>query len=197
MGEEPSPPTPHVLVVANSATTLTALAEHLTALGQTVAVAHHTAEVLAPGANSQWDAVVIDLTPTEQALDLVRRLTEQQPELATIVLSSDRRPSSIRAVFQAGAYLWLPTPCPDELVAATVLRANERRLLRRASAGLYRDGVSSAVAHAINNQLAGIMGLTQLHIADETLSPDMREDLEIVLQSARAIGDHLKPLRND
>ncbi len=115
-----------------------------------------------------------------------------------IVLSSDLRPASIRAGLHAGAYLWLPAPCPLELVTAAVLRAHERQLLQRdAQRASQHEGVSSSVAHTINNQLTGIMGLTQLHLADETLSHELRTDLEVILQCARAIGDLLKPLRKD
>jgi hypothetical protein len=51
--------------------------------------------------------------------------------------------------------------------------------------------------HTVNNQLAGIIGLVQLHMTDASLHPEMRADLEMVLSSARTIGDLLKPLRND
>ncbi len=198
MSDQAGPPAPHVLVVANSETTLTVLSEHLTQLGHIVAVAHYTVEVLAHSADRQWDAVVIDLTPETLALELVRELKVRQTELATIVLSSARGTGSIRAGLEAGAYLWLPAPCPIEVITIAVLRAYERRLLQRHGNGdPRREGISSAVAHTINNQLAGIIGLTQLHITDETLSPDLRADLEVILQSARALGDLLKPLRRD
>lgn len=78
-------------------------------------------------------------------------------------------------------------------------RAYERQRLQRQhnNAMTTQRGLSSNVMHTVNNQLAGIIGLVQLHISDETLDSEMRADLEMVLSSARTVGDLLKPLRND
>lgn len=188
-----------VLVVANSQITLTLLPEHLTAKGQTVAVSQQPAEVLTQVGEWVWDAVVIDLTPITLSIELVRQIAERQPSLATIVLSSDQRPDIIRAGQDAGVYSWLVAPCPVELVLAAVDRAYERQRLQRQhnNAMTTQRGLSSNVMHTVNNQLAGIIGLVQLHISDETLDSEMRADLEMVLSSARTVGDLLKPLRND
>lgn len=188
-----------VLVVANSQITLTLLPEHLTAKGQTVAVSQQPAEVLTQVGEWVWDAVVIDLTPITLSIELVRQIAERQPSLATIVLSSDQRPDIIRAGQDAGVYSWLVAPCPVELVLAAVERAYERQRLQRQhnNAMTTQRGLSSNVMHTVNNQLAGIIGLVQLHISDETLDSEMRADLEMVLSSARTVGDLLKPLRND
>jgi DNA-binding NtrC family response regulator len=188
-----------VLVVANSHITLTLLPEHLTAKGQTVAVSQQPAEVLTQVGEWLWDAVVIDLTPITLSIELVRQIAERQPSLATIVLSSDQRPDIIKAGQDAGVYSWLVAPCPVELVLAAIDRAYERQLLQRQqnTATTAQRGLSSNMLHTVNNQLAGIIGLVQLHISDETLDPEMRADLEMVLSSARTVGDLLKSLRND
>ncbi len=188
-----------VLVVANSQNTLTILPEYLAAKGQTVAVSQQPAEVLAQIGEWLWDAVVIDLTPVSLSIQLVQQLKERQPRLATIVLSSDQRPAIIKAGQEAGVYSWLVAPCPVELVLAAVDQAYERRLLLRqqTSKAATTGGLSSELMHTVNNQLAGIIGLVQLHMSDASLHPEMRADLEMVLNSARTIGDLLKPLRND
>ena len=188
----------HVLIVANSEPTLTVVPENLRQNGQLVAIAHDATQVLASSAERLWDAVIIDLTPISASIELVRQLYEQQPTLATIVLSTDHRSTSIRAAITAGAFSWLPTPCPIELIQIAVTRARERRLLQRqATLAQSTPGISWQVVHAINNQLAGIMGLAQLQMIDETVTPDRRSDLEMILNSARIISDLLKPLRQE
>jgi DNA-binding NtrC family response regulator len=199
MNRRELPAPARVLVVANSQTTLTLLAEYLAAKGHTVAISQEPAEVLTQVGEWLWDAVVIDLTPVTLSIELVRQLAERQPGLATIVLSSDQRPNVIRAGHEAGVYSWLVAPCLVELVLAAVNRAYERQRLQRQqiSATAASQGLSSSVMHTVNNQLAGIIGLVQLHMTDASLHPEMRADLEMVLSSARTIGDLLKPLRND
>lgn len=198
MNESQSTTFAHVLVVANSEPTLTVLPETLRQSGQFVAIAHDAAEVLASSAERLWDAVIIDLLPMTASIELVRQLSEQQPMLATIVLSPNHSSSSMRAAITAGAFGWLPAPCPIELLELAVTRARERRLLQRqATLAQSIPGVSWQVVHTINNQLAGIMGLAQLQMTDETIPPDRRSDLEMILNSARIISDLLKPLRQE
>ena len=197
MNEQESSSFAHVLVVANSEATLTVLPEYLRQHGQFVAIAHEPAQVLAHSAERLWDAVIIDLAPVAASIDLVRQLYAQQPLLATIVLSSDRHAATIPAAVAAGVFSWLPAPCPLELVELAVVRARERRQLQRqAAAQPASTGVSWQIIHTVNNQLAGIIGLAQLHMADDLLSADLRSDLEMILNSARTISDLLKPLRS-
>ncbi len=197
MHEQESSSFARVLVVANSEATLTVLPEYLRQHGQFVAIAHEPAQVLAHSAERLWDAVIIDLTPVAAGIDLVRQLYEQQPLLATIVLSADRQATSIPAAVAAGVFSWLPAPCPLELVELAVLRARERKQLQRqATSAQASSGISWQVVHTVNNQLAGITGLAQLHMTDDLLSADLRSDLEMMLNSARRISDLLKPLTN-
>ncbi|MDP9311801.1 MAG: hypothetical protein M3R24_13125 [Chloroflexota bacterium] len=195
MNEQESSSFARVLVVANSEATLTVLPEYLRQHGQFVAVTHESAQVLAHSAERLWDAVIIDLTPVAAGIDLVRQLYAQQPLLATIVLSSDCHATSIPTAIAAGVFSWLPAPCPLELVELAVVRARERRQLQRqATAAQASPGIAWQVVHTVNNQLAGITGLAQLHMADDLLNVDLRSDLEMILNSARRISDLLKPL---
>lgn len=164
--------------------------------GAAAIVAVDVAAALAESEARAWDVVLIDLAAAEAAVDLVRQLRATQPDLPTIVLSPDQSAATIQAGLDEGAFLWLVSPVPVEVVHAALLRARERRSVSVPSmpSGPVA-GLTSPMAHTINNQLGGIIGLAQLHLADEALSDDLRDDLEMILQGARTIADLLKQVR--
>ena len=186
---------PQVLLIADAATDYP-LAAALAGAGATVVVAGSVAAALADREARAWDAAIVDLAAADQAVDLVRQLRANRPDLPAIVLSPDRSAATIRAGLDEGAFLWLVTPIPVEVVHAAILRARERRSGSSVPmpAGPVA-GLTSPMTHTINNQLGGIIGLAQLHLADEALPQDLRDDLEMILQGARTIADLLKQVR--
>lgn len=188
---------PRVLLIGTDGRSTAQLAASLADAGHSVTSTTDPAEALRSTHAADWDAVLIEIEPIEAALNLVRQMHSASAELATIVLSADTSAATIRAGFDEGAYSWLVAPAPLELVAAAIRQARERRLLRGpATAALRPLGLSSADAHMMNNQLAGIMGLTQLHLIDEALPEDLRADFTMIMDGARAIADVLKQVRS-
>lgn len=54
--------------------------------------------------------------------------------------------------------------------------------------------LAAAVAHEVNNPLTGVLGYSDLLLADPDLRPDVREDLEIVRAEAMRVRDRVRML---
>ncbi|MGK2851277.1 MAG: histidine kinase dimerization/phospho-acceptor domain-containing protein [Candidatus Limnocylindrales bacterium] len=54
--------------------------------------------------------------------------------------------------------------------------------------------LAAAVAHEINNPLTGVLGYSDLLLADPDLKPDVRQDLEIVRTEAMRVRDRVRVL---
>jgi DNA-binding NtrC family response regulator len=183
----------HVLLVSDDDNTAS-LAVDLIAAGHTVTLAQQHADALPLATQQPWDAVVIDVQTLQPALKLLHELQGRGLRLAAIMLADTHDTTAIEAALLAGAYDWLPRPCPLPLLLAAVARAAERRDLGRAAAA-PDDARTRALVHDINNQLGGIIGLIQLYSDDDRVPADLRADLDMMLQSARAIRDLLRSIK--
>lgn len=54
--------------------------------------------------------------------------------------------------------------------------------------------LAAAVAHEVNNPLTGVLGYSDLLLADPSLRPDMRQDLQIVREEALRVRDRVRML---
>lgn len=188
---------PRVLLLADTEAALATLAIDLADGGYAVAITQEPAATIRQLAAQPWAAVVVHLSDTAQALDVARTIQAQQPQLATIVIADAQPPVVIETGLRDGVYDWLPRPYARPLLFAAINRAQERQALQAQIVTEQTPApISRALAHDINNQLSGIIGLTQLHMSDEALPADVREDLSLVLESARTIRDLLRQHRS-
>lgn len=184
----------HVLLVSDADDTAS-LAVDLIAAGHAVTLAQQHDDALRLAVQQPWDAVVIDVQTLPPVLALLHSLRGQTARLAAILLADTGDTTAIEAALLAGAYDWLPKPCILPLLLAAISRAAERRDLAAAAAA-PDDDRTRALVHDINNHLGGITGLIQLYTDDDRLPADLRNDLDLMLQSARTIRDLLRSIRS-
>ena len=177
-----------IVLVTDNEVTLTTIAIPLMQAGITVCMAQEIQDVLDQVDTQPWDAILIDLTPVERSIALVAQL-KPQSQLSTILLTAPLSSAMISAGIAAGAYDWLFKPLDMPLLQAAIQRAHERRILHKHGADHATPNASTMLAHDINNHLAGIIGLVQLHLNDPTLPAELRDDLVAVLTGARHIHE--------
>lgn len=186
---DPSAPPLRILLVVDSEPTIATVAIPLTQAGHALAMVQTAREVFKQIEAQPWDAVIIDLTRVETGLELAQQIQERQAELTIILLTDPPCDELLETGFNLGIYDWLFKPPSLRLVLAALERASERRrLLKQAQANAAESNERSDVRHEINNQLAGIIGLVQLHLTGPNLDNEIEQDLRLVL-------DHAKRLR--
>ena len=189
---DPSAPPLRILLVVDNEPTVGTVAIPLTEVGHALAIVQTAREVFAQIEKQPWDAVIIDLSPVETALDLMRQVYQRRPDLSIILLTDQPSTTVMEDGFISGAYDWLFKPATFLLVLAALHRARERRMLRQE---VHKEdtGVDDLLKnrHEINNQLAGVIGLVQLHLTDQGLPPELRQDLTLVLNHAKRLRELL------
>jgi DNA-binding response OmpR family regulator len=189
---DPSAPPLRILLVVDNEPTVGTVAIPLTEVGHALAIVQTAREVFGQIEKQPWDAVIIDLSPIEAALDLVRQVYQRKPELSIILLTDQPSTLVMEDGFTSGAYDWLFKPTMFTLVLAALHRARERRALRQ-EVHKEHTGTDDLLKnrHEINNQLAGVIGLVQLHLTDQELAPELRQDLMLVLSHAKRLRELL------
>ncbi|HEY0735412.1 MAG TPA: response regulator [Herpetosiphonaceae bacterium] len=193
---DPGAPPLRILLVVDSEPTIASIAIPLTQAGHALAMVQTAREVFKQIEAQPWDAVIIDLTTIEAGLDLARQIRERQVDLSLILLTDQPADELLETGFKLGVYDWLFKPPLLTLVLAALDRASERRSLRKqaqenAAAATERNDTR----HEINNQLAGIIGLVQLHLTGPGLDGEVEQDLRLVLDHAKRLRDLLRAKR--
>lgn len=187
-----------VLIVDDEVTICEMIQAVLELEGYTVAIAHNGGEALAYLAGEGSDMLITDLAmPDIDGLALITACRERGLDLTAIVMTGYGSLNSAVRALQLGAYDYVLKPFDPPILLAAVARAAERQQLRyeleRRKQLEMASQLAFAVRHEINNPLATIIGLAQLHL-DEVLSDDMRNDLETINHSARRISEALQRL---
>lgn len=193
---DPNAPPLRILLVVDSEPTIASIAIPLTQAGHALAVVQTAREVFKQIEAQPWDAIVIDLTPMASALDLVEQIQQRQTNLSIILLTDHLSEALLETGFNLGVYDWLFKPPTLTLVLAALRRASERRTLRKqaqdnAAVSIYHH----EIRHEINNQLAGIIGLVQLHLTGPRLNDEVEQDLRLVLDHAKRVRELLRSRR--
>lgn len=193
---DPSAPPLRILLVVDSEPTIATVAIPLTQAGHALAMVQTAREVFKQIEAQPWDAVIIDLTRVETGLELAQQIQARQAELAIILLTDPPCDKLLETGFNLGVYDWLFKPPSLTLVLAALERASERRrLLKQAQASAAESNERSDVRHEINNQLAGIIGLVQLHLTGPSLDNEIEQDLRLVLDHAKRLRELLRVKR--
>jgi DNA-binding NtrC family response regulator len=189
---DPSAPPLRILLVVDNEPTVGTVAIPLTEVGHALAIVQTAREVFAQIEKQPWDALIIDLSPVEAALDLVRQVYQRKPDLSIILLTDQPSAMVMEDGFAGGAYDWLFKPALFPMVISALHRARERRTLRQ-EVHSEHTGLDDLLKnrHEINNQLAGVIGLVQLHLTDQGLAPELRQDLTLVLNHAKRLRELL------
>ena len=193
---DPSAPPLRILLVVDSEPTIASVAIPLTQAGHALAMVQTAREVFKQIEAQPWDAVIIDLTTIEAGLELARQIQERQADLSIMLLTDQPSDELLETGFNLGIYDWLFKPPSLTLVLAALDRASERRRLRRqAQEGAVATNERNDTRHEINNQLAGIIGLVQLHLTGPELNSEVDQDLRLVLDHAKRLRELLRAKR--
>ena len=152
--------------------------------------------------------VILDLTmPVLDGLEVCRRIRAHDAGRETFVLVMTARDArdDLAEVLDAGADDYVSKPStPENLrarleIATRRIAQNEAR--RAAEAELARArwlaGIGEttiALEHEINNPLSALLGHAELLLMDRTLSPDQREQLQVVREQAARIAEVVRRL---
>lgn len=193
---DPSAPPLRILLVVDNEPTIASIAIPLTQAGHALAMVQTAREVFKQIEAQPWDAVIIDLTPIEAGLNLVGQIRERQADLSIILLTDQPSDELLETGFKLGVYDWLFKPPSFMLVLAALDRASERRRLhKQAQANAAATTERNDTRHEINNQLAGIIGLVQLHLTGTSLEGEVEQDLRLVLDHAKRLRELLRARR--
>jgi signal transduction histidine kinase len=92
-------------------------------------------EALAILATKTFALVISDMMmPGRNGVELLREVKSRFPETAVIMISGIDRPQRVRDALRLGAFDYLIKPCDLDVLALSVERALERRLLQRTTA---------------------------------------------------------------
>lgn len=186
-----------VLVVDDDQTICRTLKLMLEMEDYVVETVHDGADALQQMSN-HYDVLITDLSmPNYDGLALVKYCRERGLDLPVIIMTGYGSLETAVRALQLGAYDYVLKPFDPMVLLAAVRRAAERQHLRRAlEEQRHLETVTRlalTVRHEINNPLAAIMGLAQLHL-DEPLDPDLHRDLETISRSAQRISEALQRL---
>ncbi|MCU0494177.1 MAG: response regulator [Chloroflexaceae bacterium] len=167
--------------------------------GYAVEQAHSGTAALAHLSLQSFDLLITDLAmPDINGMALIRHCKERNLDLTVIIMTGYGSIESAIQALQLGAYDYVLKPFEPKMLLAAVARAAERQHLRQELEERRNLALLSQMAytlrHEVNNPLAAIMGLAQLHLDDCSLSDELRADLETISHSARRISDVLQGL---
>ncbi len=133
-GQEPEPPTVHVLVVDDDPESLRAIARILKTRGFQVATAMSGTDALETIKNQDVDVLLVDLVmPGISGLDVLKKVKQVSERVEVVLMTAFADVDTAVTAVKAGAYDFLTKPfASSDTVALTVAKAAERgRLLDR------------------------------------------------------------------
>lgn len=186
-----------ILIVDDDNEICRTLQELLELEGYAVIIVHALAEALAV-VDDSYDLLISDLAlPDGDGLELVRRCRDAQLDLPVVIMTGYASLETAIQALQLGAYDYVLKPFEPLLLLAAVARAVERQQLRRELERRRHletvTRVALTVRHEINNPLATILGLAQLHLFEQQ-DTQLQRDLETITNSAQRISAALQRL---
>ncbi|MCG8346622.1 MAG: SAM-dependent chlorinase/fluorinase, partial [Chloroflexales bacterium] len=187
----------HILLVDDDQLLGQTLQTLLEVEGYTVEVACNGQEAL-QRIDKNYDIFIFDLAmPDMDGFSLIKHCHERELDIPIIIMTGYGTLETAVSALQLDAYDYVVKPFEPMILLSAVARAAERQKLRHAlEQRRHLETVSQTaltVRHEINNPLAVIMGLAQLHL-NEPISEALRQDLETISQNARRISEALRRL---
>jgi len=162
----------NVLLVEDDWDFAEGLANLLTLEGYRVAIAGSSAEALTAARRGRFAVGLIDLRlGADNGVDLVRALSQLQPDLVSVVLTGYAAVETSVQALQAGAYDYLSKPVHTGDLLATLARCLERRrLARQRAAALQALQVRNRDLETLNAQLTAVLrGMRALSTTDRSV----------------------------
>jgi DNA-binding response OmpR family regulator len=201
--------TPRRVLVVDDDPTIVLLLEHvLEGLGWTYDTAADGEEAWEMWQKDKHPLLVLDLEmPKMDGFEVCRLIRKAQPtrETYVLVVTGRDKAADLEAVLAAGADDYITKPTSGQRLTAR-LRIAERRMdndvQRRQVEEMLRQsqwlaGIGEATVglqHEINNPLTGLLGTAELMLMDAKDAGRPTEDIEMILQQARRIGELVKRL---
>ena len=197
-----------MLVVDDDPTTVLLLEHVLEGLGWPYDTADDGEQAWTMWQKDKHPLVVLDLEmPRMDGLEVCRLIRQAQPtrETYVLVVTGRDKAADLEAVLTAGADDYITKPTSGQRLTAR-LRIAERRMdndvSRRQIEEMLRQsqwlaGIGEATVglqHEINNPLTGLLGTAELMLMDAKDAGRPTEDIEMILQQARRIGELVKRL---
>jgi DNA-binding response OmpR family regulator len=183
-----------VLVVDDEPTLRAQLAQLIAAWGYRVRAASDIATALEALEPAPPDIILTDLVlPDKPGYALLEHAHTRWPHLPVLVMTAYASLESAIEALKQGAYDYMLKPITPPELSAALARARTAVALQRAQAReehlRHIAEVSLTLAHEINNPLAILMGELQFQLEVTSGDPDVRQALEIALESAHRIAD--------
>jgi DNA-binding response OmpR family regulator len=183
-----------VLVVDDEPTLRVQLAQLIMAWGYRVRVASDVASALDALEPAPPDIILTDLVlPDQPGYALLEHAHSRWPHLPVLVMTAYASLESAIEALKQGAYDYMLKPITPPELSAALTRARTAVALQRAQAReehlRHIAEVSLTLAHEINNPLAILMGELQFQLEAAGENPEVRQALEVSLESAQRIAD--------
>jgi putative two-component system response regulator len=135
-----------ILVIDDEASCRMLLSEWLNGCGYDCGVASNGTDGLNRALDEEWDLILSDIVmPGLTGIELVRLMKSMKSSIPIVMISAERKSSTVQSAFREGAYDFIFKPFNLDELDITVLRALERGRLVRENEQ-YRLTLESRVA---------------------------------------------------
>jgi putative two-component system response regulator len=180
-----------VLCVDDEAQVLRVMTRCLDSWGYQCAAASSVAEARERLEAEAYELVLCDVNmPGESGIDLLRSLSAQRPEVATVMVTGQDDPGLAEMALDLGAYGYVIKPVPANQLRISVANALRRRNLELESLA-YRDLLELTVRQRTSALKHAVSSLEEAQAQLRLTNDEMIVRLSLALESRDAnTGDH-------
>jgi DNA-binding response OmpR family regulator len=183
-----------VLIIDDEPMLREQLAQLIGAWGYRVRVTGDVVGAMAELEQAPPDIILTDLVlPDQPGYAVLEFVQAHWPQLPVLVMTAYASLESAIEALKQGAYDYMLKPITPPELAAALARAHAAVALQRSRAReehlRHIAEVALTLAHEINNPLAILMGELRFQLEEPSANPDIRQALEISLESAQRIAD--------
>jgi DNA-binding response OmpR family regulator len=186
-----------VLVVDDEPTLRAQIQQLIAAWGYRVRAAGDVASAIQALDQAPPDIILTDLVlPGQPGYALLEQAHARWPHMPVLVMTAYASLESAIEALKQGAYDYMLKPITPPELSAALARARTAVALQRAQAReehlRHIAEVSLTLAHEINNPLAILMGELQFQLEAAGDGTEVRQALEVALESAHRIADVMR-----
>ena len=186
-----------VLVVEDEPTLRAQIQQLIAAWGYRVRAAGDVASAIEALDQAPPDIILTDLVlPGQPGYALLEQAHARWPHMPVLVMTAYASLESAFEALKQGAYDYMLKPITPPELSAALARARTAVALQRAQAReehlRHIAEVSLTLAHEINNPLAILMGELQFQLEAAGDGTEVRQALEVALESAHRIADVMR-----
>ena len=183
------------------------LTRELASLGYYTESAADGVEALERVENQPFHIVLCDMSmPKLSGLEVLEQLKKKHPDVDVVMMTGYATISTAIDAMKKGAYDFIEKPFQLERIFGVIQNIQEKQKMKSVIQELREakkkieemqgeliqseklagiGQLAAGVAHELNNPLSGVLGFTQLLLADKTLTPPQREDMETIHAQAQ------------